>query len=216
MFYEKIEQLVIQLKQTLVTSYILCFIIMTFFHLKVLVSYFSLNSRFQNAGILRPNVFGMCLLLYLTPLSWKCWRHATSKFLSSYCWRLSHWLVINPTYLTHLYLCLERTGRQADIIPLRRFLESIVGCDLRSFSTEECFQVFDICLHHWMVSSLFLSQAYFKVWCQAYTSILQAALCTRSVNISDIVIAVLYWSLSDRVEYFTRLSRNHWRAIGKA
>ena len=215
MFYEKTEQLVIQLKQTLVTSYILCFIIMTFFLLKVLVSYFSLNSRLQNAGILRPSVFGMCLVLYLTPLSWKCWRHATSKFLSSCCWRLSHWLVINPTYLTPLYYCLERTGRQADIIPLRRFLESIVGCDLRSFSTEECFQVFDICLHHWLVSLLFLSQAYFKIWCQTYTSILQAALCTRSVNI-DIVIAVVYWNLPDRIEYFTRLSTNQWRVIGAA
>ena len=215
MFYEKTEQLVIQLKQTLVTSYILCFIIMTFFLLKVLVSYFSLNSRLQNAGILRPSAFWMCLVLYLTHLSWKCWRHATSKFLSSRCWRLSHWLVTNPTYLTPLYYCLERTGRQADIIPLRRFLESIVGCDLRSFSTEECFQVFDICLHHWLVSLLFLSQAYFKIWCQTYTSILQAALCTRSVNI-DIVIAVVYWNLPDRIEYFTRLSTNQWRVIGAA
>lgn len=215
MFYEKTEQLVIQLKQTLVTSYILCFIIMTFFLLKVLVSYVSLNSRLQNAGILRPSAFWMCLVLYLTHLSWKCWRHATSKFLSSRCWRLSHWLVTNPTYLTPLYYCLERTGRQADIIPLRRFLESIVGCDLRSFSTEECFQVFDICLHHWLVSLLFLSQAYFKIWCQTYTSILQAALCTRSVNI-DIVIAVVYWNLPDRIEYFTRLSTNQWRVIGTA
>lgn len=58
MFYEKTEQLVIQLKQTLATSYILCSIITTLFLLKVLVSY--CQSQFQtpkNSGILRPSVF---------------------------------------------------------------------------------------------------------------------------------------------------------------
>ena len=111
-----------------------------------------------------------------------------------------------PKILNFLSYSLERTGRQADIIPLRRFLESIVGCDLRSFSTEECFQVLDILFIS--LISVFLSQAYFKVWCQAYTTVLQAALCTRSVNISDNVLAVLYWDLPDRSEYFTRLSTN--------
>jgi thioredoxin reductase len=33
------------------------------------------------------------------------------------------------------------TSRQGDVIPIRRFIESIVGEDLRAFSSEECFEL---------------------------------------------------------------------------
>jgi hypothetical protein len=39
--------------------------------------------------------------------------------------------------MSHVY----RTSRQGDVIPIRRFIESIVGEDLRAFSSEECFEL---------------------------------------------------------------------------
>ena len=46
-------------------------------------------------------------------------------------------------YIFHFHI---RTSRQADIIPLRRFIEDVVKQDLRSFSSDECFEVCKILL----------------------------------------------------------------------
>ena len=56
---------------------------------------------------------------------------------------LTDWLevVITNSSAIILYLHTCRTSRKPHILPLRKFVESVVDADLREFSAEECLEV---------------------------------------------------------------------------
>lgn len=80
------------------------------------------------------------------------YHHVVENFLTD--WYILYLLPCDCTYtIIHYIFNFFRTSRKPHIIPLRKFVESVIDVDLREFSAENCLEVKQHTVHVHMYST---------------------------------------------------------------